>query len=111
MNSGTPNAAGKLATFLVSLAGAGIGPIWGWILQKILKALLSKGSQQTLVYMDKGQMIFVVNSEQKDFVSADDHAWEIVDQGKILNKEEADAINKPVIEALIKFGAFNKLRR
>lgn len=108
MNKGMPNAA-KLGSKAL-LAAGGVTGVFGWILDQILQRLLAKASQQVLMYMDKGQVIFVVNAETKDFVEANDHAYAIVDQGKTLTKEEMDAIDQPVLNSVVKLATFNRLR-
>ena len=109
MNKGMPNASKLLSRTLLSAAG--VSGILGWIFQAVLSHLFTKGSQKILAYMDQGQMVLIVNTEEKDFDESNMKAWAIVDQGKVLTKDEMDAVDQPVIDALVKFATFNKLRR
>lgn len=108
MNQGLPNYSKALSKTLL-LAG-GFSGIGGWILAQILEYVLKRGSKQALAYMDKGHMILVVNNGKENFDQVGDTQWAIADQGKVLTKEEANAINDPFINSLIEFGTFNKLR-
>lgn len=109
MNSGTPNAA-KLLTELLLKSGGYTG-VLGWILQQVMQRLLTGASKQILMYVDKGQVLIAVNSELNEFNKANDFAWGLVDKGKVLTKEEIDAIDKPVLDSFIKLATFNKLRK
>jgi hypothetical protein len=109
MNTGMPTAS-KMLTKAILASGGYVG-ILGWILQQILERVFNNGSKKMLVYMDKGQVLIVVNNELNDFNKNNDIAWSIVDKGKVLTKEEIDAIDKPVLDSFIKLATFNKLRR
>lgn len=93
------------------LSSGGYAGILGWFLQQILERIFTQTSKTILMYMDKGQVLIVVNSELNDFNKNNDMAWSIVDKGKVLTKEEIDAIDKPVLDSFIRLATFNKLRR
>jgi hypothetical protein len=109
MNTGMPTAS-KMLTKAI-LASGGYAGIFGWILQQILQRVFENTAKKMLVYMDKGHVLIVVNNELNDFNKNNDVAWSIVDKGKVLTKEEIDAIDKPVLDSFIKLATFNKLRR
>lgn len=109
MNKGMPNAA-KLGSRALLVAG-GISGILGWILQMVLDRILFKASQRGLVVLDLAYVGIVTEKEREAFDAANSAGWAAVKGKTFLTKEEADAINKPVIDAIVKFGTLNKLRK
>lgn len=109
MNTGTPNAIKLVSKYY--LASNGIVGWLAWIIQQIIVFYGNKIAKEGLAQADEIHMVIVVNGEVQVFNKANNSAWSQVKPGQVLTKEEADAINKPVIDALVKLGSFNKLRK
>lgn len=107
-NSGLPNSSELLAKSLTQASGA--SGFFGWLIELILKIVLTRASKKGLVIADKVHVAIIVKREAEAFDKAIDNAYEIIDQGNILTQEEKDEIDRPFMEAFIKLATF-KLRK
>lgn len=112
MNNGLPNISNLEAKVLVGWTGI-TNPILTWILTKVADYFLFYINQHGLILIDKLESHIIVKNEQNTFVDAEGKAWALVDlnKGKVLTPEEMDAIDKPVIDAFVKFATFNRVSK
>jgi len=109
LNTGTPNAIKLVSKYY--LAANGITGWLAWVIQQIVVYYGNNLAKQGLAAADEIHMVLVVDGEVQTYFKTNGMAWSQVKAGDTLTKEQADAINKPVIEALVKLGSFNKLRK